>query len=316
MSSSSDSEPFFWGAVMAGFGAFSFFTGFTKLRKKRMIENIPTSKIRGMAMGTVEIEAKIKPYKKILISPLTQTPCVYYEYKIQEKRGSGKNSHWVTVSSGNSRSIPFIIDDQSGKVLVNPKKAEFHIPKDFNVMGIRNLGKKQEMIKEFMRKNGIHFESKIFGLSVYGTYSFEESFITEDEDIYVIGYAGKNPKFDEEHKISLYKRLGEVKKDPEKMKAIDTDGDGKISMEEWDIAVKNVEKDLIEEQLESSDSHEHSDIVISYNKNSDIFIISDHSQQTLLKKMFWGVILQIWGGAILAVLGVLVMVTTFKYLFK
>ena len=39
--------------IFSGLGVFGFFWGFSRLRKKRLIEDIPTSTVRGMAMGMV-----------------------------------------------------------------------------------------------------------------------------------------------------------------------------------------------------------------------------------------------------------------------
>ena len=66
----------------AGFGVWSFFRGFKRLRRKRLIENIPTSTIRGLAMGLVELYGEART-KTPLKSPLTKADCVLYMYKIE-----------------------------------------------------------------------------------------------------------------------------------------------------------------------------------------------------------------------------------------
>ena len=62
---------FFWSVVGFGGGIFLFFKGLIWLKQKRLIENLPTSKIRSLAMGLVEIFGEVFPAeKKILIFPM------------------------------------------------------------------------------------------------------------------------------------------------------------------------------------------------------------------------------------------------------
>ncbi|MDI6735416.1 MAG: hypothetical protein QME42_04345 [bacterium] len=62
-----------------------FFYGFFKLKKKRLIEDIPTSKIRSVAMGFAEIKGKARQ-KIPLKSPLTSADCVYYKFLVEKER--------------------------------------------------------------------------------------------------------------------------------------------------------------------------------------------------------------------------------------
>ncbi len=63
--------------VFAIGGVSWFFEGIALLRIKRVIENLPTSKILSMPMGLVEVKGKAK-WKEKLYSPISETPCVYY----------------------------------------------------------------------------------------------------------------------------------------------------------------------------------------------------------------------------------------------
>ena len=86
-----EGEIFNWSFIGLGVGIILFVKGFFWLRTKRMIENIPTSKIRSLAMGLVEIKGSVVAYKKPLLkSPFQGKPCVWFRYMIQEYRKSGK----------------------------------------------------------------------------------------------------------------------------------------------------------------------------------------------------------------------------------
>ena len=51
----SDNELFIYATIGFFVGIYFFFKGFKWLKQKKTIENIPTSKIRSIAMGLVEI---------------------------------------------------------------------------------------------------------------------------------------------------------------------------------------------------------------------------------------------------------------------
>ena len=140
-----------------GLGIFGFFWGFTRLRKKRLIENIPTSTIRGLAMGLVELTGKAKKKIKIL-SPFTNSDCTFYRYTIERYEKRGKHSSWVTISKGDSCFSPFYLEDETGKVLVSPKGAEFFMSVDYEYT--TGWGKSlTENLTQFMEEHNLHYKS-------------------------------------------------------------------------------------------------------------------------------------------------------------
>src|SRR5437867_12031741 len=114
------------GALFVGFifGIISFFKGLSSMKERREIEDIPTSEIRSIAMGLVEIYGEVIPLKqKMLKSPLSDHDCVYYKFTIEELRQQGKHSQWVTVRKGEAENN-FFVKDQTGEVMVDPRGAQ------------------------------------------------------------------------------------------------------------------------------------------------------------------------------------------------
>ncbi|MBS3125294.1 hypothetical protein J4211_03510 [Candidatus Woesearchaeota archaeon] len=149
-------------------GAVLIMIGFKQWRIKRLVENTPTSKVRGIAMGFVEVCGTVsKPFKQYLVGPFTGKECVYYSYKIEEERqGSKGRRYWATIRS-DVQSIPFFAKDNTGAVLVDPKGA----------------------IKLFSEKNNL----RLSGLFGSRPLRFTETHLAPNDIIYILGTAGDNP---------------------------------------------------------------------------------------------------------------------------
>ena len=178
--------------AIAGFiaGIALFIKGLIMLKKRRFIENMPTSKVRSIAMGIVEIYGAVKPYEgRLLKSPLLQKACIYYDMMIQEMRGSGKNAHWVTIRSATDM-IPFILEDETGKVLVDPKGSKVDFKKDLDYTTGFGNDYLPLTAKEYMKNNNLMSETFLgIGKSIKCT----ETIISPKDMLYILGTAGKNP---------------------------------------------------------------------------------------------------------------------------
>ncbi|MFA6282402.1 MAG: GIDE domain-containing protein [Candidatus Omnitrophota bacterium] len=291
---------------LCGFGVWSFFWGFKRLRRKRLIENIPTSTIRGLALGLVELIGKAKK-KALLKSPLTKTECVLYRYTVERYEQRGKSSHWVTVTQGNSFYCPFLIEDTTGQMLVLPQNAELILPVDYEFVTGMFTTAPANLI-EFMQQNGISYQG------FFGNYKmrFREWYITEYDNVYVLGTANKQNDFMNNHQENLYKRLAELKKDSNFMKAVDQNKDGTINQEEWDAAVSKLEQEVLQKELEENKNNDITDVIISKTGNEKAFIISDQSQKELIWKLRWQAICGVFGGGILALVMLYVFFASMK----
>ena len=276
------------------FGIFSFFSGFKKLRRKRMIENIPTSTIRSMAMGLVEIIGKALKDPQ-LYSPLTSTACVFYKYEVERLESRGKSSRWVTIAHGSSKDCLFYVNDGTGEIAVQPEGAEMLIPVSYRYQN--SFGKDiPDNLVSFLEKNKIGYKV-LFGLRAQ--LRFTEWRIAPEDTAYIIGTADKNKNLAVLRKETLLKHIEELKNNPEKMKEVDTDKDGTISEEEWDAAVYNIESALLQKELESAQKNELHDVVIGKGDHDKVFIISNHSKEKLIKMLSWQSALGIFGGVLI-----------------
>lgn len=71
--------------IVCVIGAAVIWFGFRKMHKYTLIKDTPRSKIRSMAMGIVELHGQVHA-KETIKTPFSQSDCVYYEYRIEEYR--------------------------------------------------------------------------------------------------------------------------------------------------------------------------------------------------------------------------------------
>src|ERR1700677_729810 len=107
-------------------------------RRKRLIDNLPTSKTQGVFIGRVELKGTAQCAQP-LMSYLASAACVYYYYQIEERwsrmvtetvtdnKGNTRTetheeSGWTTVASGGQQT-PFYLQDDTGSLLVRPEGA-------------------------------------------------------------------------------------------------------------------------------------------------------------------------------------------------
>ena len=109
----------FWLPLLLASGAFLLWLA--AYRRKRMIEDVPTSTIAAAAQGYVEIQGTVEHAPgDLLAGKLTNLPCVWYHYTLQtdpaEKDNSRDDAGW--------NGTPFIIRDETGECMVDPAAAE------------------------------------------------------------------------------------------------------------------------------------------------------------------------------------------------
>ncbi len=287
----SDNRDIGYAFLGLGFGLWSFFHGFRIFRKKQLIDNIPTSTVRGMAMGLVELSG-LAGRETILKSPLSNESCTAYAYMVERLEHRGKSSTWVKIASGDSFQCSFFVEDDTGRVTIDPRGVEFICePTFFFETGIFKTTPPN--LIGFLQANGISYGG------LFGNYTmrFTERVIYPKQQIFVLGTAKKTATAlaDAEHyKNNLAQRLNVLKSDPKFMADVDTNKDGNISDDEWQKAVMKVEYDLLQNEINAAAQAQMPDVIIGRGDTEKTFIIADKSQKDLDGIFGW----QIFGGVV------------------
>jgi hypothetical protein len=183
---SNDGRPIAW--CIFGFfaGLYLFYRGFRLLQRRQLILNTPVSKIRSASMGMVELNGlAVGPYT--MIAPITERACYYYRTVAWEWKRRGRSSQWVKVAA-ECMHVPFFLDDNTGKVMVDPCGADLDLHRDFHQEFCDGLF----TIKEEAPANVHSFLSR-HGVSTTNKIKVEEFCIKPKNSLFMLGTLDDNP---------------------------------------------------------------------------------------------------------------------------
>ena len=180
----SDIELKSWATAALFAGPWFFFRGFRDLRLHRLIKNTPTSRIRSMAMGLVEVKGTVIQRSSVR-APFSNQPCAYWEVEIA-LRGSEKHG-WHTVYRESSGQ-PFFVDDGTGIAMVYPKGSMCRVPPSADEACIGAM--LPDVYSEFLA--GRRLWQRV--LWRFSQMRFRERRVEEGETVYILGSAEPRPQ--------------------------------------------------------------------------------------------------------------------------
>ena len=323
--------------ICAGIGL--FFNGFRLLQRRRLILDTPFSKIRSASIGMVEVSGlAVGPYA--LVAPITARSCYYYRTLVWEWKQQGKNKNWVKVA-GECMHVPFFIDDNTGRVLVDPRGADLDLHRDFEQEFCDSFFTAKdpapENVRSFLARHGVVINNKI---------KVQEFCVKPKNSLFILGTLSENPGLDvgpqpvqdEEAIGSLFSRavalpihLSPAESVPLKTSEMTQQQKvaaallkaGISSPAAWAAAgapaatvTKGVQV-LSDPTIEASRNNPsngdsiapagnafdlHPPVVLMKGTNNKTLLISWRSQQDVARSLGWQCAVMIWGGAALALL--------------
>jgi hypothetical protein len=186
LSSSNPGAFFIWCALGICAGIYLFIQGFRLLQRRQLILNTPASKIRSASMGMVELSGlAVGPHT--VVAPITARPSYCYRTFVWEWRQEGKNKRWVKVAA-ECMHVPFFLDDNTGKVMVDPRGADLDLHRDFQQEFCDSFfTTKQEAppnVRDFLLRHGVSTRNKI---------KVEEFCIKPKNALFLLGTLDENP---------------------------------------------------------------------------------------------------------------------------
>jgi hypothetical protein len=114
--------------VLLGLEVFFVYKAHANRKRANLIAGTPVAKVAGLGPGPAKVQGQAVAFSDPLPAPLSGKPCVYFHFKVQEKRTAshgphGASSHWKTVIN-DVQNISFGLDDGTGIVGLDLGKAE------------------------------------------------------------------------------------------------------------------------------------------------------------------------------------------------
>jgi hypothetical protein len=233
-------------AVVAFIGVFIF------LGRKRVMEDIPTSKIRSAAQGYVELDG-IGHFMDgpPIISPVSQSHCLWYDFRIEEYVKSGDKGSWRTLRKGCSDELFELVDD-TGKCVIDPDGAKV-TPSQSAVWYGRSPHTSRPPRHDSRLGTLLWRGTSVMLPRREGTYRYTEKLLAKGEPVYAIGLfntvGGVGGDYDLDTDVRELTR--EWKQDTQTLLArFDSNKDGKIDMEEWETAREAARKEVMKKHAE------------------------------------------------------------------
>ncbi len=208
--------------LVAAAGCFALAIARRAWLRARLVEDTPTALVRSAAQGFVRLEgaAQLMPGEPI-IAPLSRLPCVWWRYRIEERRGS--DERWQSLETDTS-SAHFELADVTGTVLVDPDGAELHGTTSVTWYGDSPQPTAGPPALEGFRGFG-------------DDYRYTEERIEADAFIHALGHlTTERPGLGLGHDSEVAARLRAWKRDPAKRAEFDADGNGELDQAEWEQA--------------------------------------------------------------------------------
>jgi hypothetical protein len=225
-------------AAVAAAGLWGFLRGFRWWHWARLIEDTPTSRVRSAAQGYVELTGTARRMSGApVIAPLSKLPCTWWSFAVEHRaRDSRGRAKWRTVNHRVSDSL-FYLEDDTGRCIVDPEGADV-LPKATDTWyGDTPLPVAGPPIQRGFRGFG-------------NDYRYRESRIHDGDALYGIGWfrteGDVQPGAVDEEVAAL---LRQWKRDSESlMRRFDTDGDGTLTLLEWERARDAAHSQVMEER--------------------------------------------------------------------
>lgn len=185
---------------------------FYQFKRYMLIKDIPTSKIRSVAMGVVEVFGKVKfkgdEYTK---SPISGKKSAYLRYQIMSSK-KGDSSYIFSLKQILGEdfkcSTSFYLDDNTGLIKINPKNADYVL----QPTSVYYLEGQKIPNMEHINLAGQNIDSEYFAKlkpkplpknnvfkDYFRTGLLYEYSLNEDDEVYVLG----NASYDEESKSNI-----------------------------------------------------------------------------------------------------------------
>ena len=222
-------------------------------QRSRAVADVATSRIGSAAQGYVELMGRASGgASELLRSPFSATECVWYRYRVLERDG---DNDWCEVERGASTAT-FELSDGSGVCRVDPDHAEL-----LGAHRRETIHDQQKQVEEMLLRG-----SSIYVLGEFQTLGSTDTALSASADVSAL--------------------LADWKKDrAELLRRFDTDGNGEIDLQEWEVARRQAIQTVEQQHHEMRQTSELS--VVRAPTDGRMFLISTLPPHQLRRRYVW-----------------------------
>jgi hypothetical protein len=258
-------NPIVWSAIGFAAGIYLFFRGFALLRRKRFIEDVPRSTVRGASLGLIEVSGKVEgPYT--IVSPLSEEDCFYY----RTIAWTGGARSWRKAAE-ESLSAPFFLDDGTGKLMVDARGAQSELEAVFSE---EYESSPPDYAQHFLNRHGVSP-----GLPV----RLEEHIIRSGQTLFAMGTLRENTPDDPASTQFLSAEAAELQREEEMGGVILP---GAVATQRKTVPATAPQFDL------------HPKVILGSSRERPLFFAA-RSQREIVQELAWKSAVYIWGGPLL-----------------
>lgn len=245
-------------------------------KRFRFVDGTATSKIRSAAQGHVELKGlgEWLPGDAI-ISPFSQSRCVWYHCTIDKRKRSGKRATWTNISDECSSHMFRLVDD-TGSCIIDPDDAHVIPESDITWYGSSTDGRNRAPKKNSWIQLG------------NGNYRFRERLIRPATTLYALGWfhTVHSNASDELIAKQVEDLVRQWKLQPQRyLSDFDLDNNGKIQKQEWK-AIRAAARKQVLAKINSENREHH--VMSKPQDNGHPYILSATAEKELVarKKLY------------------------------
>lgn len=237
-------------ALTVATSVFGLFRGLRYLFKARLIEDMPTSRIRSASQGYAEFIGLALLRGEPLSAPLTGRPCLWWRYTIERLQKSGKSTSWRVIERDQSKH-PFYLDDGSGVCRIEPQGAEIACHHRQRWQG----SERRPRALLPTEKPGLLQSLGSLRISVGERYRYTEFLIREGDPLYVLGHfvsdaTGRRLLTVDQVSGQLIRHWKQDFK--QLLVRFDEDGNGQLDADEWQKVTAAAQQEALQVQRQNA----------------------------------------------------------------
>ncbi|PHS75283.1 MAG: hypothetical protein COB19_04015 [Porticoccus sp.] len=271
-----------WLTLVIAVSLFCLWKSYHLLKRARLVEDMPTSKIRSASQGYIELIGVATRQGHPQLAPLSSTLCLWWRYTIEKYQSTGRSSRWSTVEKRAS-SRPFYLQDTTGICRVDPAGGD--ISTQHRQVWYGNTRRPIGIPKPAQLNSG--FFSLNRAISFGSRYRYTEYLIMEGDPLYTLGHFTTDSTG--QRTLSADQLAGDILRNwktdfPALLTKFDHNSDGELDLKEWQLVRKAALGKAHEQQAVAAG--EPPDHLLSQPEHSGLPFIVSSAEQTHLSRGF------------------------------